>query len=154
MHNHPHICINTYDQAWMKNTWNQICKNDTCNQAYKNVIKHTAMIHVSDINWHVTIYTLTVMHSTITPQISHDNITTTMNNIMQMQQAHGMQGWDPHMQLTCMHYQHIAHLVRVVNHSLIPLCNTLLPHLPKQPASQGKHVMRDNYDIIRSLLSC
>ena len=62
-----------------------------CNQTCKNVTKHTTMIYVRDINQHVTNHTLTTMHSTITPQISHDDINTTMNNTMQMQQAHGMQ---------------------------------------------------------------
>ena len=61
--------------------------NQTCN----NVTNHTTTIHVGEINRHVTSHTLTMMHSTIAPQISHDDITTTMDNIMQMQQAHGMQ---------------------------------------------------------------
>ena len=53
------------------------------------------------------------------------------------------------MQLTCMHDQHIAHPVQGVNHALIPLCNALLPHLPKQLANRGKHATRDQNDMIR-----
>ena len=62
-----------------------------CNETCKNVTKHTTMIHVSDINRHVTSHILMMMHSTTKHQVSNDEITSTMNKIMQMQQAHRIQ---------------------------------------------------------------
>ncbi len=46
------------------------------------------MIHVSDINRHVTSHILMMMHSTTKHQVSNDEMTSAMNKIMQMQQAH------------------------------------------------------------------
>lgn len=61
-----------------------------CKQTCKNVLKRTTMIHVREINQHVTIHTLTTMNPMVTPQISHDDITTIMNKMMKMQQEYGM----------------------------------------------------------------
>lgn len=89
-----------------------------------------------------------MMHSSTRYQVLHDDIALTMNNIMKMHQEHGMKVCEIHVKLTYMHAQHIAHSLRGVNHALRPLCNTLLPHIPKESTSQGKHTMKGHYDMI------
>ena len=94
-------------------------------------------------------HTLMTTHSTTTPSTSHGDLTAIITPTIQMQQAHGLTAQETHMQTTWMLDQHTTRPVRRVNPALIPLCNTLLPHLPKQPTNRGKHAMRGHYDMIR-----
>lgn len=84
---HDHINHTSWPHAWQQHPY----------QCKLTIRKHKN---------HVTNHTLMMTHSTTTPSLSHDNITTIMTITIHMQQAYRPQGWVTHVKPTWMHDQH------------------------------------------------